>query len=212
VKDPGTTDPYRRIAARYDRSMEGPAASLRRRALTLCPPRENASILELACGTGTLLALYERPGCSLAGVDLSPSMLAAARAKLGARADLREESAAHTSFPDHGFDLVIASLALHEMPHDVRVAVLAEARRVVRPGGAVLVIDYHPGPYPFPRGWLMQAYVLLMEKGAGREHYRNYRDFVRRGGLDPLVAGSGLTVRRRFIADVGVAAIFVFDA
>jgi ubiquinone/menaquinone biosynthesis C-methylase UbiE len=174
----------------------------------MVPARDGMSVLDVCCGTGTHLGLYARPGARLAGVDRSPAMLALARAKLGPDADLRQEDAARTSFADHTFDLVTITLALHEMPPAVRVEVLSECRRVVRSEGSLIVIDYHNGPCPFPRGWLYKLFVLGMEMGAGREHFRNYRDFMAHRGLDGLVEGRGFTVKHRYVVPVGVAAVF----
>jgi ubiquinone/menaquinone biosynthesis C-methylase UbiE len=204
-------DPYERVAARYDRMIEPSASRLRARGLEICPPRENQRILDMACGTGTQLTLYARPGCELAGVDLSPAMLETARRKLGDTVDLRLGSATETGFAGASFDLVTVVLALHEMAPEVRLLVMRECRRVVKPGGRILLIDFHYGPYPFPRGWLYKAFILWMEVGAGRTHFAHYRDFMARRGLDALVADQGFSVTHRFVVDGGFAAIFLLQ-
>ncbi len=204
-------DPYARLASRYDGSVERWAGGLRKAALTLCPPSGSLAILDVACGTGAQLALYGRPGCTLTGIDTSPAMLEVARRKLGDTADLRCEDATRMSFADASFDLVTLVLALHEMPPDARPRVLAECRRVTKPGGRILVLDFHCGPYPFVKGWLYKLLTLWMEAGAGREHFAHYRDFIARKGLDALVADACIPVKRRFVFDSGAAVIYVLS-
>jgi ubiquinone/menaquinone biosynthesis C-methylase UbiE len=111
---------------------------------TLRPVVKSADILDVACGTGSLLAGLARSGfTSLAGVDLAPRMLDVAREKLAAQnahADLRVADA-EDSLPwaSESFDIAALTAALHHFyrPHDA----LREIRRVLRPGGRVLVID-----------------------------------------------------------------------
>jgi ubiquinone/menaquinone biosynthesis C-methylase UbiE len=205
-------DPYAKVADRYDRITGSPTLPFRRRGMAMLPPRDGIAVLDMACGTGAQLALYARPGCTLAGVDLSPSMLEAARRKLGPSADLRCEDGTATSFAAGSFDIVMAAFALHEMPAAARPRVISEMRRVARPGGSILLLDFHNGPYPFPRGWLYKALVLWMEIGAGREHFHNYRDFMAHRCLDALVEGAGMTARHRFVSEVGVVALYVLAA
>ena len=92
-------DPYHTLAKMYDRLCEPSANLLRKIGLQVFPPRENISILDIGCGTGTQLTLYRSPGCRLFGVDTSEAMLTAARRKLGEGAELRREDASSLRFP-----------------------------------------------------------------------------------------------------------------
>jgi ubiquinone/menaquinone biosynthesis C-methylase UbiE len=202
-------DPYASMSKRYDRTVEPAARPLRERAYTVFPPRENLKILDVACGTGNQLVSYAMAGCQMSGVDCSPSMLAIAQRKLGQNADLRLEDASHMSFANGTFDLVTIVLALHEMPTATRLAVLQECRRVAKPDGRIMMIDFHYGPYSFPKGWSQKLFILMMEIGAGRKHFRNYRDFLRRRGLAGLAEEINAPVEKRFISETGTAAIYL---
>jgi demethylmenaquinone methyltransferase/2-methoxy-6-polyprenyl-1,4-benzoquinol methylase len=206
------TDAYRRLAGIYDRVVEPAASALRRQGLEIVPAREDVAILDVGCGTGTQLALYRRAGCRLAGVDLSPAMVAEARKKLGGAAEIRCEDASKTSYDAGTFDLVMIVTVLHELPRAIRRPVLDEARRVLKPDGRILVMDYHVGPYPFPRGWIWKAVITFMELLAGREHFANYRDFMSSGGLDALVAASGLPVTSRHVPHSATAVVYLLRA
>ncbi len=169
----------------------------------MVPPKDGMTVLEVGCGTGANLVLYQRAGCEVAGVDLSPSMLEVARAKLGETADLRLCDAADMPYRDGSFDLVVAFLTLHEMPPDVRESVLDEMVRVAGPNGRLLLIDFHPGPLRFPRGWLFKSGIVVLEVSAGREHFRNYRDFLAREGVRGLVDKRSLTVVKEKVLSAG---------
>jgi ubiquinone/menaquinone biosynthesis C-methylase UbiE len=197
------TDPYRRIARFYDTFVDPPNAVLRQVALKMVPPREGMTVLEVGCGTGSNLERYHRAGCRVFGVDLSPSMVDIARSKLKDRAELWLGDASEMPYEEASFDLVTAFLTLHEMPSEVRERVMAEMVRVVSREGRLLLIDYHPGPLRFPKGWIFKAVILALEVGAGREHFRCYRDFLRRNGLPGLVENHGLSVESRKVLSAG---------
>ncbi|MGA0610985.1 class I SAM-dependent methyltransferase [Caldimonas sp. KR1-144] len=95
------------------------------------------SILDVACGDGYLLErLHARaPQAALVGIDMSDGELAAARDRLGERAELRLERAQALSMPDACVDLATCHMAFMLM--DDAPAVVAELRRVLRPGGRV---------------------------------------------------------------------------
>jgi ubiquinone/menaquinone biosynthesis C-methylase UbiE len=205
-------DAYRIQASFYDLLYEPAAKILRDIGLTIFPPRENIAILDVGCGTGTQLALYQRPGCRLVGIDNSPAMLAAAERKLGAAAELHLGDATQMLFGAATFDLVTVVFVLHEMPPELRPAILQECRRVVKPDGCIMLIDYHPGPYPFVMGQVWHLVIRLMEISAGRKHYANYREFIAAGGLESLVAGQQLRVQKRYVSDHGVTAIYLVTA
>ena len=92
-------------------------------------------ILDAGCGAGPLFAALRERGAVVSGIDQSAAMLALARQRLGADADLRVADLAEPlPFPDAEFDDVVASLVLHYL-RDWG-PVLAELRRVLKPGGS----------------------------------------------------------------------------
>lgn len=192
-------DPYRRVAGLYDRLFEPINRGLRLLGLRMFIPRRGSSVLDVGCGTGTHLALYQRFECQLHGIDSSPAMLAHARSRLGDAADLRLGDAQHIPFDDDSLDLVIAMLALHEMEHEMRMAVLGEMSRVMAPDGRMLLIDFHPGRAEPFQGWLTKLIIWLSEIAAGRRHFRNYRQFMRIGGIPALLADTPLVIDRQKI-------------
>jgi ubiquinone/menaquinone biosynthesis C-methylase UbiE len=96
-------------------------------------------VLEVGCGTGLVLKRIAQFARSAKGLDLSPGMLARARAR---GLDVQLGSATELPFEDATFDVACSFKVLAHIP-DIR-AVLAEMARVVRPGGHVIAEFYNP--------------------------------------------------------------------
>jgi demethylmenaquinone methyltransferase/2-methoxy-6-polyprenyl-1,4-benzoquinol methylase len=204
-----SNDPYRRLSDVYDTFTEPFNAGLRELGLRMAPPRRGLRVLEVGCGTGTNLQKYHQAGGDIFGIDLSPAMLAVAHRKLGPQAHLHRGDASRLPYADGVFDLAIAMLTLHEMPGSIRPRVMAEMRRVLKPDGELLLVDFHPGPLRFPKGCSVKPFILLIERIAGREHFKNYRDFIAHGGLGPLIAAHRLQIVQRKIVSGGNLALMV---
>jgi ubiquinone/menaquinone biosynthesis C-methylase UbiE len=184
-------DEYGRIASVYDPLVGRPLRPIHR-AMAKRLARTAGTVLDLCCGTGLLAGQALESDLAVTGVDLSPHMLAVARAKRpGAKYILADASA--LPLPDDSFDGAAISFALHEKPLHTARAILAEARRVVRPGGPVLVADYlPPGP---GQSWLTGRAIRLVERLAGRDHHARFLEYMANGGAVPLLARAGLTER-----------------
>ena len=204
-------DPYEKSAKMYDKYVEPSIAVLRQIGLYICPPQKGMQVLDIGCGTGTNLRLYHEAGCDVFGIDLSPAMVQVAQMKLGDHAEIRLGDATGLPYSDYSFDLVTGFLTLHEMPNQIRSTVLSEMVRVMKPDGRILLTDYHPGPIRFPKGWMYKAVILFFEIMAGREHFRAYRDFLSRNGLEPLISSQSLKVEIKKILSGGTVALFLLS-
>ena len=207
-----TGDAYRHVARWYDRIFGGMNAGLRGIGLKMFPPREGMEVLDVGCGTGIQLASYQQAGCRVTGIDASPAMLEVARRRLGTGASLTVGDAARMPYPDHTFDLVLAATVLHEMPPQVRTAALGEMKRVLRPGGRMLLIDFGAGRVRPVRGWVTRGIIAASEVAAGRRHHRNYRDFMAHGGLPPLLDAQELSVDQRKIVSGGAIGLYLLHS
>lgn len=200
-------DAYRNIAGIYDRLFENMNKGLRLAGIRMFRPSKGMNILDVGCGTGTHLELYQRYGCHLYGIDLSPSMLDVARARLGDSARLELGDATSMPYENHEFDLIICMLSLHEMAQQTRSGVLSEMKRVLKDDGRILLIDFHPGPYQLFQGWISKVIIFLSELAAGREHFKNYRQFIAAKGLSTLATLNKLEVEKQNILAGGTFAI-----
>jgi ubiquinone/menaquinone biosynthesis C-methylase UbiE len=200
------SDPYRSFARIYDRLFDSMNKGLRLVGVRLFRPSGGMSILDVGCGTGSHLELYQRYKCQLYGLDLSPSMLAVAQERLGDTAQLDLGDATNMPYEDRKFDLVISMLALHEMDPETRSAVLDEMKRVLKDNGRILLIDFHTGPYQPLQGWISKLIILISEMAAGRVHYRNHRHFLAQGGLFGLTTQHNLEIDKQRILAGGTFA------
>jgi phosphatidylethanolamine/phosphatidyl-N-methylethanolamine N-methyltransferase len=135
---------YRRWAGIYDAVFGGIFLLARRRAVALVNRLPGRDVLEVGVGTGLALPYYAADR-RVTGIDLSAEMLAQARKRvadtgIGNVVALREMDAEATDFPDASFDIAVAMFVASVVP-DPR-ALMAEMRRVVRPGGNILFISH----------------------------------------------------------------------
>ena len=142
-------------AAQWDqiRSLHVDEGMVERALLRLFDDRSPRSLLDIGTGTGRILQLFApQIGFGL-GIDLSHEMLTVARARLD-KADLRNchvrlGDMYHLSLPDSSFDAATLHRVLHYA--DRPAAALAEASRVLRPGGRLVVVDFAPHDLAFLR-------------------------------------------------------------
>ena len=113
-------------------------------------PQPGERILDICSGTGTLAMMLARKLAGegeIVGVEISPSQLRVAHKKEKIPGlSFIQSDAQHTPFSDRHFDKSVICGALHEMPQEVRQNVLAEAYRVTRPGGRIVITEHNkPG-------------------------------------------------------------------
>jgi phosphatidylethanolamine/phosphatidyl-N-methylethanolamine N-methyltransferase len=115
----------------------------RQAAVKLLDIRPTDRLLEVGIGTGLNLPVYPRT-CHLVGIDLSDKMLEKAREKIEelrlGHCTLRVMDAAAMDFDDNEFDRALATYVISAVPDPVRV--LREMRRVVKPGGTIVILNH----------------------------------------------------------------------
>jgi demethylmenaquinone methyltransferase/2-methoxy-6-polyprenyl-1,4-benzoquinol methylase len=140
---------YDRIASAYDLIADANERAARQAGVRALGLKAGEVVLELGFGTGNEvldLAGLVGPSGRVAGIDISPGMLAVANRKLAeaapkAPADLRVGDARSLPFGDGEFDAVYTSFTLELFPAGDIPVVLAEARRVLKPGGRIGVVS-----------------------------------------------------------------------
>ena len=149
--------------------------------------RATGDVLEVAIGTGRN-AHYFAPAVRLAGVDISPRMLARAKRRalaLGRTVELGVGDAEALKFADASFDTVVFSLALCSIRDDR--AAVHEAMRVLRPGGRLLLLEHVRSPHRLVR--VLQAGLeSITVRSLGDHQLRDPRAHVLAAGFELVTA------------------------
>ena len=126
----------------------GREGAFRERLLALARLQPGESVLDVGCGTGTLAIAAKRrvgPRGVVHGIDASPEMIARAARKArkaGIDVTFRTAIVEALPFPDRHFDVVLSTLMLHHLPRPAREQCAREMRRILKPGGRVLAVDF----------------------------------------------------------------------
>ena len=190
---PQKVDFYTLIAPFYD-ILVGPFLRHARKGVVIGAEAEKCRILDVACGTGEQAIMLAKAGIEVTGIDLSPAMLGVARDKSPPAVAHLLGNAENLPFGPGSFDCVTISLALHEMATETRMGTTGEMLRVLTPGGKLIVFDYAA-----PENWRCAfglALLGLLERIAGKEHFKNFVRFTRTGGIDQFLKAFALKVIR----------------
>jgi ubiquinone/menaquinone biosynthesis C-methylase UbiE len=174
---------YEKMAPRYDQGIRFWERVQFAGGREWVTSRAKGQVLEVAVGTGRNLPLYP-PGVTITGVELSPAMLALARQRAndhGVAADLRQADAQALPFDDAAFDTAVCTLSLCTIPDPA--ATIVEMRRVLRPGGLLLLLD-HIGSSWWPI-WAGQRLVEQFTiRTAGEYQTRRQLPLVQAAGFE----------------------------
>jgi ubiquinone/menaquinone biosynthesis C-methylase UbiE len=178
----------------YDKTMAGVDRRFLGDSRRWACEQAEGDVLEVAVGTGLNLPHYP-DGVRLTGVDLSDGMLDGARrraAELGHPVTLRQADAHALPFADASFDTVVCTLGLCAIPDHEKA--IEEMVRVLRPGGALILVDHVESTNPFAR--VLQRVMDLGAVPLAGEHFRRRPARV--------VAGRGLDIVRSDRFKLGV--------
>jgi ubiquinone/menaquinone biosynthesis C-methylase UbiE len=196
---------FEKDAPRYDRKMGFFERLLFKDARRWVCAKAEGDVLEIAIGTGLNLPHYPA-GVRLTGIELSPAMLELAKARaaeVGRDADLRVGDATALDFPDASFDTVVCTFGLCTIPDDG--AAVAEARRVLRPGGRFVFAEHVRSPGRVIRAG-QRALDPLMVRFQGDHILREPLEHLEANGFDvETVERYSLGITERGVANVPVA-------
>lgn len=146
----------------------GNFARLRDAALAELGDTVSGQVLQVACVYGDFTPrLVQRlaPDAHLTVVDVAPIQVDNLQRKLGPQAQVSvwQQDATSLALPDASQDSVVLFFLLHEQPADVRTRTLAEAFRVLKPGGQLVLVDYHRPSWWHPLRLPMWAVLTTLE-------------------------------------------------
>ena len=167
------------------------------------------SVIDVACGTGALALSLARKARHVTGIDLSEESIAAAQRMAGRRGtdNVRFETrdAGDLSCYNSGeFDIAVTSMAVHQFNAGIAGKILAEMRRISH---RVIIIDYN---HLMPRGW-RRSTAWGMEFLAGGDHYRNFKIYMKLGGVMYFARQAGIALKSQEIRGGGVFVVAVSE-
>ena len=190
----------------YDHQVEalftGAAAAMRRAALAELvrevrgQDQRKVRVLDLACGTGGFMrqVMSAMPKLALTGMDLSPPYAQAARETVARwpHVEVVEGAAEAMPFEDKSIDHLISIYLFHELPPRVRPQVIAEAARILKPGGQFIIADSlqfgdNPG---------VDGFLEYFPEGFHEPYYKGYLNWA----FDPHMEAAGFTAERLQLA------------
>ena len=133
---------YSQIANRYDRRWSFYVNTTIQKTLDRLEIASKERILDLGCGTGTLIEhlLQMFPEAEVVGIDVSEEMLKVAKQKLSESVELKLGSADNLPFPNNSFDVIVSTSVFHYFRDPIRV--LQEVKRVLKPYGRLVITDW----------------------------------------------------------------------
>lgn len=148
---------------------------------------EYQSLLDIGCGTGYLIdMLQKQKSADYYGLDLSPEMLKVAKNKLSGSVELIEGYSDSLPYKDSSFDVVTCIQSFHHYPKPEKA--MAEAYRVLKPGGLYIISDTGMGNYP---KFIYSIYNNFIVKKLNTGDYAAYS----KRDIRNLMTSSGFKIR-----------------
>ncbi|MCB9249854.1 MAG: class I SAM-dependent methyltransferase [Ignavibacteriales bacterium] len=152
---------------------------------------KQSSVIDVGCGTGRLAFQLAEHCNNILGLDLSSKNISVADSRL--KIDKQKNiSFFHGDIDklkkhdDTKFDFAVMTYVIHEMPEEERIKVLLEMKLIAR---NIIVGDYIT---PTPNTFWGKANVVV-EYFAGKDHYNNFKNYVKNGGIDFLISEANLS-------------------
>jgi SAM-dependent methyltransferase len=177
------------------------------KAITQLVDPSSAAVIDIGCGGGIYTRAWSDLGAaSVTGVDFSEPILEAARESHGdlPGVQFRLGDAARTGLPTGTADIVFERALIHHTPD--LLAVASEARRLLRPGGVLIIQDRSPedmaqsGSPTHPRGWFFEVFPhLLQVEDARRPTRERLAEVLRVAGFAGISTSSLWEIRRQYV-------------
>lgn len=174
----------------YSKIIDPVLGKIRKKVSAVIPPQKK--VLDVACGTGAQVFELAGKSAFVTGIDHAYPMIERAE-KLKLKKHINNIAFKYSdvtlpfNFSDRSFDIAVMTLALHQFAPENYAFIIMEMKRVA---GTIVFVDYKvPNP-----GNLQGFGIRIAEYFAGKEHYRNYRKYNRRGGITGIAYDYGLKI------------------
>ncbi len=149
-------------------------------------------IIDIASGTGNLAFHLAKNAASITGIDNSTSMIARSKSQ-------QIEKGYHNiefrcldistlqKFRDKEFDTAVISMAIHQFPIEKSLFILREMNRIA---SELIILDYSQ----LKKNLFYKGFIYLIEFLAGREHFNNFRQYMKYGGILALLNRAAIPI------------------
>lgn len=166
-------------------------------------------VIDIGCGPGSLSILLAGKASHVTGIDIDDELLKSATRKASGKGivniDFLNRDATNLSnIGDREFDVAVTSMTVHQFEANNAISILSEMKRIA---SRVVIADYN---YPMPAGF-SKWFAWFIEWLAGGEHYRNFRVYMKKGGLHFFSQKAGLNVVNSIVKGNGVLAVYVIS-
>lgn len=164
-------------------------------------------ILDICCGTGDQLFYYAKRGINCFGIDINPNMIKLAEKRKKKRSInnifFKIGDSTKLPFKDGYFDCVSISLVLHEQERKIRERTIFEMKRVLKNKGSLVFVDF---TFPLPKN-LFGFFINKIEYLAGKENFKNFKDFLQQGGLEKILKENNIREEKKIFLKKGTMTI-----
>lgn len=190
----------------YDRAIEPLLNNTKNRVAKYISEHNLSPALDICCGTGRQCSLICKNQQQTLGLDLDLNMMIYSASNYP-HIPFICANASHVPIKDSYFKCIIISYALHEKPQELRSKMIEEARQLLAPDGKIILID-------FEQPWnilshMVKFFIFSIERMAGGEHFRNWRQFLKQGGLMAFIKQQELVEIERYHVEMASSSIFV---
>ena len=161
-----------------------------------------ALVIDIACGPGSMAMSMAARARHVTGIDLDMDLIRyaterAGKYKIDNISFIVHDAADLSGFSDSQFDIAVTSMAIHQFSEELAVQLLGEMKRI---SSKVIIADYN---YPMPHG-LSRTVAYSIERMAGGDHYRNFLNYMSRGGLKWFTDSAALFIKSTSVRSSGV--------
>jgi len=195
----------------YDRSLELFLSGMKKRIAKYIYQYSLFPALDVCCGTGKQCHLVDERRHDdeiIIGLDLDLRMMRFAVAKYPHLPFICAD-ASHIPLKNMSVKGVIVSYALHDKPPEMRKRMLEETKRLLAPEGKIILLDFEQ-PWN-RRSRAGRFFTYLIERMAGKEHFKNGQQFMKQGGLQSFMKYYGLVEIERHDIEIGNSSIVVAE-
>ena len=190
----------------YDCALEPPLKNIKKRVAHFISRYDLYPALDICCGSGVQCFRIIKNGNSVYGLDLDIRMIHYAASKYP-QIPFMCADAVNIPVKDSSLGGAILSYALHDKFPETRIKILREIRRILNPEGKIVFVDFED---PWNRKSRMASlYTYWIERIAGKDHFKNGRQFLQQGGLRSFIQQYGLEEIERHDVELAHTSVVV---